>query len=522
MMRHTERVAWLLLAAAGAIQLALLVTAIAGRITYPFDLEWMEGGLLHHAERVGGAGIYVPPSVEFIPYVYTPLYPAVLKALGSVFGLSYPLGRAISVLATLAVLGVGARVVTRDSDADRFARIGAALGMVGLVCAGYVWVEGWYDIVRGDMMFLAMCFCGLAAIPRCAATTGRRGHILVACAGAWLALAFFAKQTGIFVVAIGGALVLFRSWRKTPAYVAGAGAVGLTGTWLINYVTDGWFWTYVFEVPQSHDVNTDRVVDSFKFVLVQYPTMTVLMALGLVAAIIARRRQRHPLYRATIEWVCIFVATSAVGALSWGKAWAHFNAYLPALISGSIGAGLSLLTLQRALANASLWPRALVPASAVALAVQLLLVTWSPSDYIPTEADRRAGENLIATIAAIDGEVMVPFHPWYARMAGKTPTVHRMGIIDTSFGKRRWQIAGLREAFANHRFAAVVLDNRPPRGDFPGLTLYYRKQRTLSPDHAPRVFTGAGMAAARKYLLVPQTIWVPRTATTDRHAPGPL
>ena len=76
----------------------------------------MEGGLLHHAERIrDGQGIYVAPSMDFIPYLYTPLYPALLAGLDGVFGvgLSYTVGRAVSVLA---LIGIG--VVTWRGDSD--------------------------------------------------------------------------------------------------------------------------------------------------------------------------------------------------------------------------------------------------------------------------------------------------------------------------------------------------------------------------------------------------------------------
>jgi hypothetical protein len=81
-------------------QIGLLVWAIAARFPYPYDLEWMEGGVLHGAARIAnGDGIYGPPSVDYISFLYTPLYPGLLALLGSVFGLSYQLGRLISILA---------------------------------------------------------------------------------------------------------------------------------------------------------------------------------------------------------------------------------------------------------------------------------------------------------------------------------------------------------------------------------------------------------------------------------------
>ena len=68
--------------------LSWLLVTFAGRVGYPYDLEWMEGGMLVHGHRVlNGEGLYVPPSLDFIPYIYPPLYSWVLAAFGAVFGL---------------------------------------------------------------------------------------------------------------------------------------------------------------------------------------------------------------------------------------------------------------------------------------------------------------------------------------------------------------------------------------------------------------------------------------------------
>ncbi|MEQ1572124.1 MAG: hypothetical protein ABMA64_41230, partial [Myxococcota bacterium] len=85
---------------------------MVGRWSYPFDLEWMEGGMLAHAWRVShGLALYPSPGPEWIPFVYPPGYPALLAALSVVAPLDYPLGRAVSIAATLtAAAGVGVLV----------------------------------------------------------------------------------------------------------------------------------------------------------------------------------------------------------------------------------------------------------------------------------------------------------------------------------------------------------------------------------------------------------------------------
>ena len=54
---------------------------VAHRLPYPYDLEWMESGMLCHALRLlNGQPIYAPPSVDFIPHLYTPLWSMVVVA----------------------------------------------------------------------------------------------------------------------------------------------------------------------------------------------------------------------------------------------------------------------------------------------------------------------------------------------------------------------------------------------------------------------------------------------------------
>ena len=53
-------VGWVVLAGPALAHLVLLAIAIAGRFGYPYDLEWMEGGMLHHAQRIEDALLGVP------------------------------------------------------------------------------------------------------------------------------------------------------------------------------------------------------------------------------------------------------------------------------------------------------------------------------------------------------------------------------------------------------------------------------------------------------------------------------
>ncbi len=511
---------WLALAAPGLYQLFLLLWAIGGRFGYPYDLEWMEGGVLHGANRVAdGDGHYPPPSVDFIPFLYTPLYPGLLAVLGGIFGLSYQLGRAISVVA---LFGIAWTVVAQGlaaSPRHRPAGVAAAVLGLGLFAAGYPFVEGWYDLVRGDTLFLFMVTAGIYVLTRWARDDeGPWAHARVAAVGAIMGLSFFCKQTGVIYVLAAGPIILIYNFRRAPAFVAAAAFVGLGGAWLMQRTTGGWFWTYIFDIHQAHDWNQDRFWKSFDHILLHFRGATAVIVIGLcvvVACAIVRRRLPLPA-RAFLLWTYVYACSTLVGALGWGTEFAHFNAYMPALLHGGIAAGLAVPTV---LACASELLRADQPVRhgepdlrrvagawaaaalcAVAIGRDLMSSRWNPRAFIPTTRDRLAGDELIATIRALPGEVWVPSHPWYAHLAGKRMYVHRMGVKDVTVRKPR-PIKGLDRAIAEQRFDAIVLDNRDLHLELPAIASYYRPDDLVPRNARPRLFSGA--------KIVPDTIWVP-------------
>ena len=541
---------WIVIALPALYQIGLLVTAISQRVGYPYDLEWMEGGMLHHAQRIrDGAGIYVPPSVDFIPYLYTPLYPSLLALFGGAFGVSYGVGRAISVIALIGIAMTAAlQIPSRRHEHPRLGPpwAGVALGL-GLFAAAYPITDGWYDLVRADTLFLLLVTAGIGALPRwCRTGTGLAGHAQVAASGAILALAFFCKQTGFFYVALGGVFVLVLAWRRLPAYVGAAGLLALGGTAILEKSTQGWFWTYVREVHKTHDFNMDRFWKSLSNILWEtkgegydHPvlgapiTIVVVASLILVAVTYGRTRALPPQVRPLLIWSSVFFVSVLVGALGWATQFAHFNAYMPAFLHGGLAAGSAVPAvyacariLWGARPRAELVATGAAIATALPLAIVCITARWEPSKFIPTDADVAAGDRLIERLRSIEGEVWMPSHPWYAYMAGKTPRVHRMGIVDINT-PRPQAIEGLEGALKTKAFSAVILDNldlhnvehfqpllrnyrpalRLPAFDGPCPRVWTcRVVKGLPMDERPRLYTGA--------KKVPDSIWVPAIAPT--------
>lgn len=519
--RVIKAIAWTLVATPAVYQLVLLATAIAGRIAYPYDLEWMEGGLLHHAQRLQqGHGIYAPPSVDFIPYLYTPLYPAVLALFGKIFGLGYPLGRVLSVVSLLAIVPVAAITIAAPrhrhvSRGPAWAGVAIALG---LFAAAYPYVEGWYDLVRADTFFLFLITAGIAAAARWGGP-GWRGNSQVAAVAVIFVLAFFTKQTGIIYVAFGGAIVAVRSPRRAATYILVATLLGVGICIAANVATNGWFWIYASKIHRLHDFSTKRFWQSFGLILWHFRALTLVVGATLIAVVVTWARgggREVPLQtRPFLLWTSAFIVSTIVGALGWGTEFARFNAYIPAFLHGALAAGAAIPAVAACAGilwahrpHANLVAHGTAGVAALALGITLVCARWDVRLFVPTDDDRASGDRLIARLRAVDGDVWMPHHPWYQVLAGKTPYVHRMGVTDVTRRQSRI-VAGLDEALRDHRFAAIVLET----GDLTELgriTPYYRAAMKMPADERPRVFSGAGASYDPwGCCQTPDTIWLP-------------
>jgi hypothetical protein len=236
--------------AAGALLLVLLLTLWWSRLTYPFDLEWMEGGMLAHAWRLDqGLQLYVRPNLDFVPYVYPPGYSAVVALLGKVFGLSMGLGRAVSVVSILAAAAILGRSLAQ-TGAERLVLWGAPLVFLGT----YPMVGAFYDLVRPDSLAVAL----LAGSLVLSLDTERRWAPTAA--GLLLAAAFLTKQnTAIFGVPVAVALV-HRDWRDGARFVAASLGPALVAVAALQWWSSGRFLTWMLDVPRSHPSVWQRAV----------------------------------------------------------------------------------------------------------------------------------------------------------------------------------------------------------------------------------------------------------------------
>ncbi len=183
------------------------------------------------------------------------------------------------------------------------------------------------------------------------------------------------------------------------------------------------------------------------------------------------------------------------------------------MITGAITAGLTIPSIYQTsliLRVPVRVARGIAFVLVLAFAIQFAIAHWSPHTFIPTQQDRQAGTNLLKQLAAIDGDIYMPYHPWYPHLVGKRTFAHRMGMLDLGFSGK-WPIADIGQALRQKRFGAVILDNRPRGIESRGLLQGY----SLHPfplDARPSLYTGAGRHhQLGGNALYPNQLWLPRT-----------
>ena len=489
----------------------VLVIAIvfACRIGFPLELEWMEGGSLQQAWRLQqGLPVYGPPSPEFVPFLYTPLYPAVVALLGLVFPLGYVLARAVSIAAVIATC-VALWRVCRVEDKPGAHRWLA----VGLFLSGYVFSFRWLDLARADALFLALLIWGLVLLRESEGSIKR-----AALAGLLVALAFWTKQTAAVFVLMSGLAGLLIAPKQIWAYAGTIALIDGGGVLLGQWLTDGWLWTWIYEMHQSHAFNDERFSHkTWGMFMHAAPFLAglfmALLGVGLGLGIRRARQLRRLLrerdahdsvlrawlralwlglraIRGPIYWGLLAAAALLVSALGYSTQFAEPNAFIPGVCFGAVflavalpdstlarGELASLVGLRRVLELLGLTLVALQLCFALAVEPMYQPIqskglrmglahsyAWQdPWRTIPSAAQRLRARALRTKIEALDGDSLLALHrPWWSIMAGGAGHVGSMGITDVTPDQRAALQQALRDRVRAGEIQAVWIEGSVP------------------------------------------------------------
>jgi len=467
------------------------------RIRYPFELEWIEGALVDHVRwLLTGHKLYVPPSLDFVPYFYTPLYFYLGAALSTMTGVGFVPLRLISFLSSLGCFAIIFLFVKRET-ASAFAGFLA----MSFFAATYQIGGAWFDLARIDMLFLLFLLWSIYLI-RFYETW--LGYLL---AGVMISLSFLTKQNAL-LMAVPIALYCVIVRPRLAIFFLGSAALLIGGSSLVlNRIHDGWFNYYVFKLAPHHYMLRHRIV----FYWIE-DLLAPLPVAGAAAIFYVYRRLADSFRKEGL-----FYLLTSVGIL--GGTWitrlhtgAFVNVLIPAygMIAILFGLGVHriLVYIKEGIASGQTQIVAnLMSVVYFICLVQFAALLYDPTHQVPKKADLEAGREFIQTISLIDGDIWVPGHGFYPALAGKKTFAHAGSIEDILRADPGPVAQRLRseieDAFREHKFSTLVMD----KGDykfFVSFDQYYKFQRHIF--KSPDVFnTLTGQAAQPDFIYVPRT-----------------
>ena len=433
--RHRGRALRTALVTACALPLAVvsvsqawdLVTAVASRIRYPIDLEWMEGGQLITAQRLmEGKPIYEACADGFIPFAYPPVHAALVALAGKLFGLSYPIARGVSVLGITCAFAL----LCRESfwSARRGARgFYAALVTLGWLAASYTVSGAWYDIVRVDATCMGLLVAGMVmSLP--AMTQSIRARLSVGrslAAALLLTGAMYSKQSAVLFMPW---ILAFAVWREHRSGLRLAAFVALLagGALLaMNAASHGQFWILVFEVMGRHPLLPELFGMAF-VALLFYAPYTALMPV-----VVGWLGLKRKLPVRVAFWSGVALNALVVSLFTSSKVGAYINNIMTAAIFLPVatimlgGAWLDSMPRRD--------PRRPLLASGAALVLGFLLSTqhFDFNAIIPAPREWTRAQALVEFVRELPGTVLFPAHSFIPYLAGKSsPQLHEQGYVD--------------------------------------------------------------------------------------------
>jgi hypothetical protein len=403
--RRAARLVGVLTVVAGGVwQLSLETRLYLGRVRYPWDIEWLESSWLYQAYRVmHGLSTYGPPREGYLPQLHPTGYPALLGAVGRVVGLDYGMARTLSFLMFLGSGLLVLRALVRKHEG----RVeGWALGAFAMGCAaaGAPMVEGFYDLVRADMMAVALCVLGAALVGDRRRMSTRRIVLL----STVLTAVLYTRLPAVFFVGWIGLYVLVRDRRSGVLLGLTAATMGGLVLVALQLASRGWYWMLTVSFLQNHQLLPERVGLGFRMLARFAP---FLVPLPLVVGVLAWKRR---LAADTVLWVGMLVAAIPAALLPFAKVGGFSNDFLP--IAFMIGPGTAFIAADL-IAAFRRHPRAELAVQTlifVAGGVFLGLRTWDVSRFTPTADAFRRARDLNAHVAKLPGGVVASRHPFLA------------------------------------------------------------------------------------------------------------
>ena len=484
-MTKIEKIFRVLLPIAAVFFILLFLYVSLSRIDYPFELEWMEGGSVEHLERVmEGKPIYTPPSLEFIPYIYTPLYYYAAVPIAKITSISLLPLRIVSLISTILLLFFIYLFVRKETSSNYYGLIAA-----GLFAASFRIGGAWFDLARVDMLYILLFTVALYLL-RFKKSAGY--YFLAALIGG---LSFLTKQTAALIFLPVGLYLLWKERKISWWFNVTFALIVILTTIYYTVTTDGWYWFWNFTLPAHHRWNNKFLILFWTYDLIK-PFAIVILS-SIIFLIYTRKRNENDYLFYMSAALGLFI-TSWLSRLHYGG---YSNVLIPAyLLIIMLGtAGLKDIVTNFTKENQK---SILVTLVSLAFLFQFTTLIYSPRNQIPTQKDLAAGKQLIYKIKSFRGDVYVPGNVYMERLAGKKVYTHGLLIWDLMQSNTKYSEQIKREfdeALKHHKFDAIIDYTQM---NYPLINKYYKFKE-------PAFFENDVFFMRTGYTTRPERIFIP-------------
>lgn len=436
----------LLIIGASLYLVVYLVIAMT-RLSYPFELEWMEGGSVVHVQRLlDGQSLYVAPSLNFIPFIYSPLYFHVSSLFAHVTGNGFLPLRLVSFLSSIGCFILISMIVHRRTSSLYASFIASCLFAATFRISG-----SWFDIGRVDMLFLFLLLAGIYTFdsPRVLTRSLASPTLLF--------LSFFTKQTALIVAVCLSGAVLFTRKRSEGYWFPLSFSLLLAGSFvLMNTLTAGWYKYYVFDLIGKHDILPIQLVGFWTNDVAQHLSIALCVCVIPFLSFGATTNSRSD---RIIRDIAILSSLFMASYLSRIHSGGYSNVLMPVYAGIAIYFGIGLALSLKAMGGDGNTKTILV----LATALQFINLIYPPKLQIPSSMDRWQGEKLQQLISSFKGEVYVSDHPWYSGNLNKPTQAQDMAVRDIlrASGPGQWKqvlTQDMATRVAEKRYEAFIVD----------------------------------------------------------------
>ncbi len=427
----------------------LLLRVVTARIFYPYELEWIEGSVLHHVVRIlQGKQLYVLPDMEFAPALYTPLYYYVSAVVAHFVGAGLPALRLVSFVSSLFSCVFMGAVVWRITAS----RLAVLLVML-LYASVFHGCGFWYDIARVDSLWVALMMGSLYGLVSSRLT----------CQGLWLTasalllgLSVFTKQTSFFLVPFWClAIVAWHGFGK--ALLRFLVVFALTIALLFGFMqwhSDGRFWFFTMQMAQHHGF-TKGFPGHFVWGDLGY-----VLRYFLVLAIVGLTGFWQSSRRVFAGWLFLLLGFSGMAFLSR----LYVGGYLNVVMSMDFFVVVLAVAGFHYRVRRSPWIMEKL-VWCLLLCLNIFTGYFEPARHIPSAADRAYGDALLERISEVKGDVCIFRHGYLAYLAGKEFCAHESQVTDIMFSgnteMRDRLYADFRRRIGGLHYEVLLLDSMP-------------------------------------------------------------